>query len=125
METNAQYRGWMAEQIAKSYLYETQLLDVYQNEREQFDFVCMMKQDIRHVFAVEVKASQYNKSEIVRTYRKTREKFINSQIPVLMLYINYIDRTGYFEFIQRDFSKELSFLTTQNLKTAIKSLNFA
>lgn len=125
METNVQYRGWMAEQIAKSYLYETELLEVYQNEREQFDFVCMMKQDIRHVFAVEVKASQYSKSQIIRTYRKTREKFVDFKIPVLMLYINYIDRTGYFEFIQRELSKELSILTTQNLKTAIKSLNFA
>jgi len=124
METNAKYRGWMAEQIAKSYLYETELLDIYQNEAERFDFICMMKNNIRNIFAVEVKASQYSKSEIIRAYKKTREKYLNENIPVLMLYINHIDKTGYFEFIKKEFSKELTDLNTCNLKTAIKNLNF-
>lgn len=124
METDAKYRGWMAEQIAKSYLHETELLDVSQNEDERFDFICMMKKNIRYIFAVEVKASQYNKSEILRKYKKTREKYMNKNIPILMFYINYIDRTGYFEFIKNELSKELIILNTQNLKKEIENLNF-
>lgn len=124
MENSAKYRSWMAEQIAKSYLYETELIEVYQNEQESFDFICMMKNDIRNVFAVDVKASQYNKSEITRVYKKTREKYLKASVPVLMLYINHIDRTGYFEFIKNQLCKELSDLNTNNLKSAIKNLSF-
>lgn len=125
MEPTTKYRSWMAEQIAKSYLYETGLLDVYQNEIEGFDFICMLKNNLNNIFAVEVKASQYTKSQILKQYKKTREKFLKTNMPVLMLYINYIDRTGYFEFINKKLLEELQILNTINLKTEIENLTFA
>ena len=124
MENNNQYRHWMAENIAKTYLYETGMLDVYQNEDQRFDFVCMLKSNLRNIFAVQIKASQYNKSEITRLYRKDRQQNLNYDIPILMLYINHIDKTGYFEFIFKILSDELKVLNTDSLKNEIRNFRF-
>lgn len=125
MDTNARYKSWMAEQVAKSYLYETRLLDIYQNDADQFDFVCTMKEDVSKIFAVEVKSSLYTKSEIIRKYQKIRETYSKINLPILMLYINYLDKTGYFEFIAKGIKEDIITLNTSNLKTAISSINFA
>lgn len=122
METNASYRGFMAENIAKTYLYETQMLTIYEGEDGDFDFICMLRSDRSVVFGVNIKAAQYTASEIFRKYKSIREKSVNMQIPILMLYINPVDRTGLFEFIWKRLGHNLSELNSINLKTAILHL---
>lgn len=122
MENNSQYRGWMAEQIAKAYLYETQLLDIYLSDNREFDILCIFKNNVKIIFAVDVKSSQYTKSQIFMRYKKDREKHINNNFPILMLYINYVDKTGYFEFIRDKLNNDLYVLTTENLKLEINNL---
>ena len=122
MSNNRQYSGWMAEQIAKLYLYETELLDVYQSDSQKFDFVCMFKEDMTKTFGVEVKSSKYSKRQIIKVYSKVRNESLRVKIPILMLYINYEDKTGYFEFIYDRLNEDLTVLTTQNLKLAL--INF-
>lgn len=125
MEKNSRYRIWIAEQIGKSYLFETELLEVYPSDNDNYDFICLLKSNLQHRFAVEVKSSMYNKKQIFRVYNRTRLKFIDMQIPVLVLYINYIDKTGYFEFIYNVLTDDLLNLNTENLKSAINSLSFS
>lgn len=124
MRNRADYSGWIAEQIAKVYLFETNLVEIYETQDKDFDFLCILKNDFQKSIAVEVKSSQYSKSEILRKYKPLRQNLLQSKIPVIMFYINYIDKTGYIEVLHRELKNKLTVLTTQNLILEIQSINF-
>jgi hypothetical protein len=122
MRTIKNYSGWMAEEIAKTYLLETGLLDISVPSDRRFDFVAMTKKNFDTVIAIEVKASKYKKSEIIREYKTKRESFAKKKFPVIMFYINYIDKTGLIEVINGKLTDNLIPLTTDNLINEIKKI---
>lgn len=122
METNASYRGFMAENIAKTYLFETNMLNIYEGQDEDFDFVCMLKMNRSVIFGVTIKAAQYSQAEILRKYKNIRQRSLKMQVPVLMFYINPVDKTGFFEFIKDKLAESLTVLDSQNLKSSILNL---
>lgn len=122
MRTIKNYSGWMAEEIAKTYLLETGLLDISTLSDKQFDFIAISKKDFNTIIGIEVKASQYRKSEILREYRKIRNKYRDNHFPVIMFYINYMDKTGLIEVINGNLSDNLIPLTTDNLIKEIKRI---
>ncbi len=115
----------MAEQIVKTYLLETNMLEVHESDKDKFDFLCLFTNDVKKVFAVEVKSSQYTKSELLRKYQKQRESYHDIGFAVFMFYINYVDKTGYFEIIKGELKNELILLNTENLKYTLLNFNFA
>lgn len=122
MRTIRNYSDWMAEEIAKTYLLETGLLDISTPSDRKFDFVAIFKKDFNKVIAIEVKASKYRKSEILREYRTIRESYTMNRFPVIMFYINYIDKTGLIEVIQEKLTDNLIPLTTDNLIKEIEKI---
>ena len=115
----------MAEEIAKTYLLETELLDISVPTDKNFDFIAIPKRDFTKVIAIEVKASKYKKSEIVRAYKSIRQTLSEKRFPVIMFYINYIDKTGFIEVINRQLTDKLIPLTRDNLNDEIKRITNA
>lgn len=101
METKANFKGFVAENIAKTYLYETEMLTIYEGNQDDFDFICMLKTNRSSIFGVLLKASQYTQAEILRKYKEIRKQSLKTEIPVLMMYINPVDRTGFFKFVKK------------------------
>ena len=123
METKANFKGFMAENIAKTYLYETEMLTIYEGNQDDFDFICMLKTNRSSIFGVLLKASQYTQAEILRKYKEIRKQSLKTEIPVLMMYINPVDRTGFFEFIKDKLGEQLTILDSKNLKSAIAQIS--
>jgi len=122
MRTIKNYSGWIAEEIVKTYLLETGLLDISVPSDRKFDFVAISKSDFSKVIAIEVKASKYSKSEIIREYRTLRESFAKIGFPVIMFYINYLDKTGLIEIINKTLTDTLILLSRDNLINEIEKI---
>lgn len=122
MKTIKNYGGWMAEEIAKTYLLETGLFDISIPSDGKFDFIARSKDDFNKIIAIEVKASKYSKSEILREYKKSRQGFLEKNLPVIMLYINYADKTGLIEVINKKLTDNLVPLTTDNLMQEMQKI---
>ena len=122
MRTLKNYKNWMAEEIAKTYLLATGLIDINKSSDKNYDLFAMPKQDFNKRIGIDIKASQYSKSEILKEYKKTRESYVNTNIPVIMFYINAMDKTGLIEVIDNKLTDDLISLSTDSLTKEINKI---
>src|SRR5687768_6837933 len=122
MRPTKNYSSWMAEQIAKTYLLQIDFLSLNEDPTRKFDFLVLKKEDTTKQIGIEVKASRYRRSELLREYFEKRKRFKANRFPVIMFYIDYMERTGCIEVINKSLNDNLIDLNTANLSKEIKQL---
>jgi hypothetical protein len=121
MKTIKQFGIWMAEEIAKVYLFEANFIEIIEQDNK-FDFLIMDKQNRKSIIGIDIKSSKYKETKLLEIYSKKRQEYTENKFPVIIMYINYIDKTGFFEVINKRLTNNLIILNTTNFKAEIKKL---
>lgn len=117
------FEAWRAEEIAKVYLLNSNLLTLLPESDDQFDFFAISKNQPARKIAVEVKATKYAKGDIKRVFNGTRNKFSEYPFPVILMYINNDKENGYFEIFNNGLSShEIEPLETERLREKISGI---
>jgi len=119
MRNEKQIQDWRSEQIVKVFLLNSGLFDVtesYSNSDRGIDFIAIYKKRNKR-FDIEVKATKYSRSEILRKYSK-KSNFSNS--PMLQFYVDYDKETGYFRLTDHNYSTELNKMAREKFIDEIK-----
>ena len=122
MRTIKKYSGWMAEEIAKSYLLGTNIVQLHKVDSGKFDFIITKRDSHYKRIGIQVKGSKYTKRELLKIYRLERQRCVRNKFPVIMLYINYDTKKGLIEVIDKRLTDQLIPLTTEILKREIKRI---
>lgn len=109
------FKEWMATEIVKTYLLENGKFEISVPSDRQFDLIAIDKYNFRNVIGIEIKASKYSRNELLKAYLTTRENLSKAELPVIIFYINSVDRTGYIELLNKKVTDELLPLNTDNL----------
>lgn len=120
MRNEKQFQGWRSEQIVKVFLLNSGLFDVtesYSNSDKGIDFIAIYKERNKK-FDVEVKATKYSRSEILRKYSR---KNSYSSSPTLQFYVDYDKETGYFRLTDRNYTSELNKMVREKFISDIKN----
>lgn len=119
MKNIRDFGAWRAEEIAKVFLLNTKIIDIYPDSSNKFDFIVVGKLSSQKRIGIEIKATKYSKSEITKKYNQTTNKFIDSSIPVIIMYIDYDNEKGFFQVINRGVIDEIKTIDTKSLSEKI------
>jgi hypothetical protein len=124
MKNIREFETWRAEEIAKVFLLNSGLVTLVPEYGNKYDFLAISKKSPDKKVAVEVKATKYSKDDIKRVFTKTKEQFSKSELPVLLMYINYDKENGYFEVLEENGvrKKEIQPLQTEKLTRELSEL---
>jgi hypothetical protein len=88
---------------------------------DKFDLIAILK-DTKKVVGITVKATDYSETRILSHYRKTRESVVLEKMPVLIFYVDSINKKGFFETINGKLNNQLFPLSKENLMLIINNL---
>lgn len=123
MRKTAQYNEWINEEIAKTFLYDLDIVTVETDPHSQFDFTLLHIKSKKIICYVEVKGSKLKSKGILNSFKVKRERYSNEKYPVLIIYINDIEKSGLFEILMNGaLNTELIRLNKENLNREISNL---
>lgn len=122
MQTKHTYGEWMATEVVKSYLLGANLGNIKKENSRKFDFVLFPIENSNKPIGIEIKGSKYPKSKLLSTYRKQRIQYVGMENPVIMFYVDYLTKRGFFEIINEELTNRLIPLNTENLKREIEKI---
>jgi len=94
-------RHFRAEKIAEIALLRCGLLDIQKVEKGDFDFIASDKEKSEKIIGVEVKETEVTKSAIQKLIPSLSKKFKDSEIPVLVFFIDADSEKGVFAFLNQ------------------------
>jgi len=113
---------WYAGEIAKIYLLNSGLVNLLPDREEKYDFIAVSSRQPLKQFPVKIKATKYRPSEIFKAYQKTRANLVRRKSPVLVMYVDYDSREGFYEYIDNKLPKELSRLDIKQFNRTLGKL---
>lgn len=124
MKNIREFETWRAEEIAKVFLLNSGLVTLVPEYGNKYDFLAISKKSPDKKIAVEIRATKYSKDYIKRVFTKTKRQFSKSQLPVLLMYINYDKENGYFEVLKENGveKKEIQPLQPEKFKRELSEL---
>jgi hypothetical protein len=111
-----------AEAIAKVFLLNSGLVEVMKSLDGNSDFWVIGRKAPYKKLAVEVKPTKYSKSEIKKNYAVQRTLLQQSDMPVLMFYVDCQKDKGFFEVLNHDASNDIEPLDAPLLDLRLKEL---
>jgi hypothetical protein len=98
------FESWRASEIAKVFLQNSGRIKLISDYQNKFDYIGMYN-NIK--IGIEIKATKYSKSEILRVYSSLRQQLCSNEYPVIVFYVNYDKESGYFEILTKKYFGEL------------------
>ncbi|WP_422083766.1 hypothetical protein [Ulvibacterium sp.] len=120
MRNEKQFQGWRSEQIVKVFLLNSGLFDVAENYSPSdrgIDFIAIHKEKNRK-FNIDVKATKYSRSEILRKYSNHIDDF---RSPMIQFYVDYDKETGYFRLTTNHYKSNLNKMIRNEFISEIKN----
>lgn len=120
MRNERQFQGWRSEQIVKVFLLNSGLFSITENHSQSdrgIDFVAVYKEKNKR-FYIDVKATKYSRSEILRKYSNRISDF-NS--PKIQFFVDYDKETGYFRLTTNQYKSELNKMIRNEFISEIKN----
>jgi len=108
-----------ANAIARTYLEGAGFKNIMEGSNASEDFIVTQNGRINRTIVVDVKASKYDLSDIERKYKKLRSKYNRMSGPRVVMYINYENRTGYFEVLGRGVRQPIDKLNVPRLRSRL------
>ena len=122
MKNAKKFEDWRAEEIAKVYLLNSDLVTLLPDYENKYDFIAISKSSPEKRFAIEVKATKLPESDIPRVSHKVRSLFADSQFPVLIMYIDNDKEKGYYEIIDCSEREEIKPIQSEEFNARLKEL---
>ena len=109
-----------ANEIASLYLGNLGYNKIIRGKEKHKDFIIDLDGDGKGDLFVDVKASKYSLPEIKSRYHSIAKKYSRRRTPTLFFFINYLEKSGYFQIVGNNKINEIKKLDVSNLKSAIK-----
>jgi len=125
MNNTKKIETWRAEEIAKVFLLNSGLVSLLPDFDNKFDFLAISNKTPDKKILIEVKATKYPKSELKKAFIKTRNQLSHTNLPAVLMYINYDNENGYFEtfkHIPHNKNQEIQVLQADKFKEKLEEL---
>ena len=117
------FEEWRAEQIAKVYLLSNNnFFTLLPSNDENLDFFLLKNDDFSKKIGVFIIPTKYQKSEIKKIYDNLRRNFKTLNIPIIIMYINYDNKHGFYEIVNGALTQDVTNIKIDEFKKKIDEL---
>ena len=122
MKNIRKFAGWRAVEIAKVFILNTRLVELFEDSSHKLDYIAYSINNPSKKIGIEIKATKYSKAQILKRFNKILFESSDNLYPVIIMFIDYEKENGYYKIIDRVNNSELKKIGVGELKNDLEKL---